>query len=263
MSRIAASFAKLKSEGRKAYVGYVMASFPSQQGAQALAQGLLEAGADAIEIGVPFSDPIADGPVIQRCGELAIAKGGGLKSALELAKQLRSGSDKPLLLMSYLNPALSLGPAGFAAALADAGVDGTVIPDLTPEEAAPWQKALSAKGLDLIFLAAPTSTPARLKRIAAKASGFIYMVSVAGVTGERQAFDQRLSAALAELAKASPLPVCVGFGISSPESAQEAAKNASGVVVASTVLKGLIDEGDAGLPAALEKARVLIQAVKA
>ncbi len=262
MSRIAASFAKLKVEGRKAYVGYVMASFPTAQGAQSLAQGLLEAGADLIEIGVPFSDPIADGPVIQRCGELAIAQKGGLKSALELARQLRASTEKPLLLMSYLNPALSLGPKAFAAALAEAGVDGTVIPDLTPEEAAPWQKALSAQGIDLIFLASPTSNPARLKKIAAKASGFIYMVSVAGVTGERQAFDQRLSSTLAELRKVTKLPVCVGFGISSPESAREAAKDAQGIVVASTVLKGLIDEGAAGLPAAIDKARALIQAVK-
>jgi tryptophan synthase alpha chain len=258
MSRIEASFSALKSKKQKAYIGYVMAGFPDEAASFELAQGLLQAGADLLEIGVPFSDPIADGVVIQRCGELALASGASLAMALKLAKRLRESSPKPLLLMSYLNPILAKGAEAFASEAKASGVDGFVIPDLTPEEAGPLSKIFKASGLDIVFLAAPTSTPARLKKIAAAASGFIYMVSVAGVTGERSGFDARLGNALAQLRKATHLPVAVGFGVSSPETAAQAAAQGDGVVVASTVLKLLLDGQSVG--AAVEKARGLIEA---
>lgn len=261
MNKIKTCFDALKEKRKKAFVGYVMSGFPDQAGSFELAKGLLDGGADLLEIGVPFSDPIADGAVIQRCSELALKNGAGLKSSLELVKRLRAVTAKPLLLMTYLNPIVCLGENAFVSAAADAGVDGVIIPDLTPEESADLKKAFKVRGLDIIFLAAPTSTPDRLKKIAAAASGFIYMVSVAGVTGERSGFDSRLGSAIKTLRSLSKLPLAVGFGVSSPESAKEAASKGDGVVVASTVLKVLLD--GKGMREALEKARLLIEAAHA
>jgi tryptophan synthase alpha chain len=261
VNRIKECFDALKAKRKKAFVGYVLSGFPDHVGSLELAQGLLDNGADLLEIGVPFSDPIADGVVIQRCAELALKNGGGMHSALELAKALRARSAKPLLLMTYLNPILSCGEESFARAAAEAGIDGVIIPDLTPEESAVLRGALKARGLEIIFLAAPTSTPERLKKIAAAASGFVYMVSVAGVTGERSVFDSRLGGAIAKLRRLSKLPLAVGFGVSSPESAKEAASLGDGVVVASTILKVFLD--GQGMGEALEKAKSLIEAAHA
>jgi tryptophan synthase alpha chain len=183
---------------------------------------------------------------------------------LELAKSLRQGSDKPLLLMSYLNPLLAMGLDTFAHAAKGAGVDGVVIPDLPPDGDRGFAEALQEAGLDVVFLVAPTSTPARLKAVAKAASGFVYVVSVAGVTGERQAFDTRLAKTVAEMRKHSKLPLAIGFGISSPEGAKEMAALADGVVVASTVLKTVQDstDPDNGVHAAIERTRLLARAVK-
>jgi tryptophan synthase alpha chain len=263
MGRLQESFAALAAEKKKAFIGYAMAGFPSQEGDLALARRVL-ASSDILELGVPFSDPIADGPVLQRCSEAALKHGGGLARALVLARQLRAESPKPLLLMSYLNPLLAMGLETFAHAAKSAGVDGLVIPDLPPEEAGDITPVLRGAGLDLAFLVAPTSTPARLKAIAKAATGFIYVVSVAGVTGERKAFDKRLAATVAELRKSAKVPLAIGFGISSPEGAREAAALADGVVVASTVLKALLDSaGEAeGLDLATARVRELSAAVK-
>ena len=265
MGRLAETFERVARDRRKAYIGYVMAGFPSAEGAQALAQGLLERGADILELGVPFSDPIADGVVIQQAGEKALAAGGGLAGTLDLARRLRAVASQPLVLMSYLNPLLSMGLETFCHGAKVAGVDAVVVPDLPPEEAGQLSALCKGAGLDLVLLAAPTSTPARLKAIAKAATGFIYVVSVAGVTGERKAFDQRLRGVVAELRRHSKAPLAVGFGISSPETAREAASMADGAVVASTVLKLFLDQGGGpdALAAALDKAQGLIQAVHA
>jgi tryptophan synthase alpha chain len=263
MGRLKDTFAALAAANKKAYIGYALAGFPAQGDDLAFARAVL-AQADVLELGVPFSDPIADGVVLQRCSELALANGGGLERAFELARLLRAESGKPLVLMSYLNPLLIHGLEAFAHRAKAAGIDGVIIPDLPPEEAQGPTAALAGAGLDLVFLAAPTSTPARLKRIAKAATGFVYVVSVAGVTGERSAFDARLGATVAELRKSAKVPLAIGFGVSSPESAREAAGLADGVVVASTVLKAALDAPDraAALTAAAERGALLARAVK-
>jgi tryptophan synthase alpha chain len=263
MSRLQKTFQILAEKKKKAYIGYAMAGFPDQGHDLAMARGIL-AESDVLELGVPFSDPIADGPVLQHAGERAIAHGGGLKRALELAKALREGSDKPLLLMSYLNPLLAMGLENFAQSAVEAGVDGVVVPDLPPNEQDGFAKVLKKAGLDIAFLVAPTSTPARLKAVAKAASGFIYVVSVAGVTGERQGFDARLEKTVAELRKHSQLPLAIGFGIASPEGAQAMGKLADGIVVASTILKAVQDglDPDSGGHAGLERTKLLAHALK-
>lgn len=263
MGRLQETFAALASANKKAYIGYALAGFPSLGADLGFARSVLES-ADVLELGVPFSDPIADGVVLQRASEKALAQGGGLERALELARTLRAESTKPLVLMSYLNPLLTRGIEAFAHRAKAAGVDGVIIPDLPPEEAGSALAAFAGAGLALVFLAAPTSTAARLKRIAKAATGFIYVVSVAGVTGERGGFDGRLAATVAELRKNAKVPLAIGFGISSPETAREAAALADGVVVASTVLKECLDAADeaVGLRAAAQRTVALALAVK-
>jgi tryptophan synthase alpha chain len=263
MGRLSEAFAALAADKKKAYIGYAMAGFPAVGADLDLARAVLE-HSDLLEIGVPFSDPIADGPVLQLCGEKALAAGGGLQRALELAAALRKETAKPLLLMSYLNPLMAAGLETFAFRAKAAGIDALVIPDLPPEEGAALGPVLKGAGLDVVYLAAPTSTPQRLKAIAKAATGFIYVVSVAGVTGERKAFDARLAKTVAALRKASKVPLAVGFGVSGPESAREAAALADGVVVASTVLKAVLDASDAaaGIEAARQRTALLSAAVK-
>ena len=263
MGRLRESFAALAAEKKKAYIGYAMAGFPALGPDLDLARAVLES-ADVLELGVPFSDPIADGIVLQQCGEKALAAGGGLARALEMAAQLRRETSKPIVLMSYLNPLLSGGLETFAHRAKSSGVDGLVIPDLPPEEGLSLAPVLKGAGLDVVYLAAPTSTTRRLRAIAKAATGFIYVVSVAGVTGERKAFDARLQGTVRELRRASKAPLAVGFGVSSPETAREAAGLADGVVVASTVLKAVLDAPDAaaGILAARERTVLLAASVK-
>ena len=263
MGRLREAFAALAAKKKKAYIGYAMAGFPSVGADLEFAQGVLEQ-ADVLELGLPFSDPIADGIVLQRCSEKALGAGGGLARTLALAKALRAGTDKPLVIMSYLNPLLAMGLETFAHAAKAAGVDGLVIPDLPPEEGIAYAPVLKGAGLDLVYLVAPTTTPQRMKLIAKAATGFLYVVSVAGVTGERKGFDERLAKTVAELRKHAKVPLAIGFGISSPETAQEAARLADGVVVASTVLKAVLDSADPaeGLRLARERTAVLAAAVK-
>lgn len=263
MSRIKDAMAALAAQKKKAYIGYAMAGFPSQGADYEMAEWILSQS-DILELGVPFSDPIADGPVLQRCSERALQHGGGLGRALELAKQIRATTDKPLVLMSYLNPLLAMGLDSFAHAAKGAGIDGVVIPDLPADEGTGMGAAIAAAGLDLVYLAAPSSTPARLRTIAKAATGFIYVVSVAGVTGERKAFDARLAETVAELRKHAKVPLAIGFGISSPETAKEAGALADGIVVASTVLKAVLDASDEadGLRHARERVAQLSEAVR-
>jgi tryptophan synthase alpha chain len=264
MDRIASTFESLKKEGRKAFVGYVMAGYPSAEAARGLAEGLLKQGADLLEIGVPFSDPLADGPVIQKASEKSLEQGTTLKDALDLAAALRHESAKPLLIMTYYNPVLSLGLGVFAARAASSGVDGVIIPDLPPEEAGPMKEALRGKHVAMIFLAAPNSTPARLKKVASVAEGFIYFVSVTGVTGSDKGLDEQLGETIRQLRKLTALPLAIGFGVSTPEKARAAAGLSDGVVVASAVIREFQEQNDpyVAMSKALQTAKVLIAAVK-
>jgi tryptophan synthase alpha chain len=263
MNRITDTFVTLRQQRRKAFVGYVMAGYPSPEAARSLAEGMLKQGADLLEIGVPFSDPLADGPVIQAAGEKALAQGATLEGALDLARELRRQSRKPLLIMTYYNPVLSLGLKEFAAKAAEAGVDGAIIPDLPPEEAGPLKAQLKARQVCLVLLAAPNSTPGRLQKIASQAEGFIYFVSMTGVTGSDKGFDEALGQAMRSLRKLTPLPLAIGFGVSTPEKAREAAGLADGVVVASAVIKEFQGQNDPylAMSKALQKAKELMDAV--
>ncbi|MDB5465318.1 MAG: trpA [Phenylobacterium sp.] len=238
-ARIDARFAELKREGRAAFVAYVMAGDPDAATALKILQGLPAAGADLIELGFPFSDPMAEGPPIQRAAQRALAKGMTLKGTLELARQFRAGDPAtPLILMGYMNPLVTWGFEAFAAAAADAGVDGLIVVDCPPEEADPLADALDAAGVSLIRLATPTSDDERLKTIVRRTSGFVYYVSVAGVTGVKEADEVAVAPMVERVRKASGLPVAVGFGIKTPERAAAIARVADAAVVGSA----LVDE---------------------
>jgi tryptophan synthase alpha chain len=238
-SRIDARFAALKAEGRAAFVPYVMAGDPDAATALAILKGLPAAGADLIEVGFPFSDPMAEGPPIQRAAQRALAKGMTLKATLETIAAFRQGDDAtPIILMGYLNPLVTWGFQAFAKAAAAAGVDGMIVVDCPPEEADPLADALEANGMSLIFLTTPTTDDKRLPTVIRRASGFVYYVSVAGVTGVKEADAQAVAPNVERIRKASGLPVAVGFGIKTPERASAIAQVADAVVVGSA----LVDE---------------------
>ena len=238
-SRIDARFAALKAEGRAAFIPYVMAGDPDADTALAILKGLPAAGADLIEVGFPFSDPMAEGPPIQRAAQRALAKGMTLHGTLGLIRAFRNGdSTTTIILMGYMNPLVSWGFEAFAKAAADAGVDGMIVVDCPPEEADPLADALEANGMALIFLTTPTTDDKRLPTVIRRASGFVYYVSVAGVTGVKEADAQAVAPNVERIRKASGLPVAVGFGIKTPERASAIAQVADGVVVGSA----LVDE---------------------
>jgi tryptophan synthase alpha chain len=238
-SRIDARFAALQAEGRAAFVPYVMAGDPDAETALAILKGLPGAGADLIEVGFPFSDPMAEGPPVQRAAQRALAKGMTLKATLETIAAFREGDQTtPIILMGYLNPLVTWGFGPFAQAAAEAGVDGMIVVDCPPEEADPLADALEANGMSLIFLTTPTTDDKRLPTVIRRASGFVYYVSVAGVTGVKEADAQVVAPNVERIRKASGLPVAVGFGIKTPERAEAIAKVADAVVVGSA----LVDE---------------------
>ncbi len=216
---------------------YLTAGDPSALITRDLILALERAGADVIELGVPFSDPIADGPVIQRATERALAQHMTLRKVLELAKEVRQKSEIPLLLMSYYNPMLHYGLAKLAKDAAGAGIDGILATDLTVEESDAYRDAMRAAGLNTVFLAAPTSSPERLKKIAQTATGFIYAVSRTGVTGETQQLAADLYGFLAALRSYSSTPIAVGFGISQPEHVKAVWEAADGAVVGSAIVR--------------------------
>ena len=258
MGRITDSFKKLKKEGRKAFVGYVMVGCPDLEASKKLALDLLEKGADVLELGMPFSDPLADGPVIQQASEDALKNHVTMDHVFELAEEIRKISDKPLLIMSYLNPVLAIGGTLFLEKAIHAGIDGAIIPDLPPEEADGFASLCKAADFDMVFLAAPTSDAPRVAKIAKMGSGFIYVVSVTGVTGERDSFDAQLNDTIKRLRAATRVPLVIGFGVSTPDNAREAGAMADGVVVASAVLRAHKENGH---EAAIAKASELIDAV--
>lgn len=239
-NRIAARFAALAAARRKALVPFVTAGDPSLEATVPVMHALVQAGADLIELGVPFSDPMADGPVIQRSSERAIARGAGLGYILDAVAAFRRGDDlTPVVLMGYLNPVEMRGAAAFARAAAGAGVDGVLLVDLPPEEAGPTREAFNAAGLQLISLAAPTTTPDRLARLAAESQGYLYYVSFAGVTGGGQLDVTAVCAKAGALRAQSSVPVLVGFGIRDGASAAALAPSADGVVVGSALVEQL------------------------
>lgn len=215
-TRISRRFAELSAEGHLGLVAYITAGDPSLEATYKFVLALADAGADIIELGVPFSDPLADGPTIQRASERALKSGTTLAGVLDFVRRIRRSSDVPLVLFSYYNPILQMGLEKFAAAAAHAGADGVLVTDLTPEESEEYRRILQSHHLDTIFLAAPTSSDERLQKIAACSSGFLYLISRTGVTGAKDLLSDELPALLRRVHKFTNLPVAVGFGISLP-----------------------------------------------
>lgn len=245
MGRIGARFDELRARGESAFVGFVTAGDPSLERTVEIALELERAGVDVLELGVPFSDPLADGPVIQRASERALRAGTTLSGVLQAVRRIRERSELPIVLFSYLNPLLRHGLSPLARDAQAAGVDGVLVTDLPPEEAGEWLAAARAAGLDTVFLAAPTSPDERLRGIAGASRGFVYAISRTGVTGERDALSSDAAPLVARLKALSPEPVALGFGISTPEQVRAAAAIADGVVVGSALVR-FLEEQPAG-----------------
>jgi tryptophan synthase alpha chain len=236
MGRLSDCFAALRGRKESGLFPFVTAGDPDLELTEALIVAFARAGADGIEIGVPFSDPIADGPTIQRASQRALAAHTSLRRILALVKRVRPKLEIPLILMGYANPFFAMGAERFAAAAAEVGVDGVICPDLPPEEGEALYGALAAKGVDAILLAAPTTGPERLEMLAKQTRGFLYYVALTGVTGARSAVAADLRAGVARVRASSDVPVLVGFGISTPEQVREISGYADGVVVASAII---------------------------
>ena len=255
MSRIDARFARLRAEGRKALVPFITAGDPSREATVAVMHALVAAGADLIELGVPFSDPMADGPVIQRSSERSLGRGVGTADVFGFVRDFRRDDhDTPVVLKGYLNPVEMRGAAAYAAQARDAGVDGVLLVDLPPEEAAPTRAAFNAAGLELISLAAPTTSDARLPRLAGEAQGYLYYVSFAGVTGASITDASQVGERCARLRALSPVPVLIGFGIKDAASAAAMAPLADGVVVGSALVEAVSGASDPADAAARARA---------
>lgn len=245
MSRLGPRFAALRQDNRRALVTYMTAGDPSPQSMPGVLHALVASGVDVLELGVPFSDPTADGPSVQAAHERALAQGVRLVDTLDMVAEFRRGDDAtPVVLMGYLNPIEAMGEAAFARAAAVAGVDGIIAVDLPPEEADGLQKLLRGQGIDLIFLIAPTTTAERMKRIAELASGFIYHVSLKGTTGAGNLDTAAVADKLAEIRAHTDLPLAVGFGVRDGDSAAELARVADGVVVGSALIERLVAPQD-------------------
>ncbi len=237
MTRIDAKFAELRKAGKKAFVTYVMAGDPDFDTSLAVVRGLPAAGADIIELGLPFTDPMADGPTIQLAGQRALAAGMTLERTLELARRFRETDDStPIVLMGYYNPIYSRGVENFLRDANDAGIDGLIVVDLPPEEDDELCIPAQAAGMNFIRLATPTTDDARLPMVLQNTSGFLYYVSITGITGAAEANAQLVAPEVARIKAATDLPVCVGFGIKTPEAARAMAQVADGVVVGSAIV---------------------------
>lgn len=236
MNRIDKKFKQLKREGRAALIPYIMAGYPTLKASEKAIRTLAEAGADLIEIGIPYSDPLADGATIQKASEVALSQGVTTEDVFQLLRRIRQHADIPLILMTYYNVIFRFGPESFACQAASSGADGVICPDLPPEEGATWQKIGRKHGLNTIFLLAPTSTDGRIGKVASLSQGFIYCVSLTGVTGARRKLPVNLAQFLTRVRARTGKPLAVGFGISTPEQAQEVAKLADGVIIGSALL---------------------------
>ena len=242
MTRIEKRFAQLKSDGGKAFIPYVTAGDPSLEITLELVLALEKAGADLIELGVPFSDPIADGPVIQRATDRALRNGVTLQKVLKLGENIRKKSEIPLILFSYFNPLLNHGLERLAKDAVSMGFDGVLASDLTLEESGPFVRTMRGAGLNTIFLVAPTSSEERMKRIAEASTGFLYPVSRTGVTGERQELAADLKEFLRTLRSYTKMPIAVGLGISRPEQVQAVWQEADGAIVGSAIVKEIEED---------------------
>ena len=246
-TRIGERFAHLRKGSGKAFVAFLTAGDPSLERTVSAALELEKGGVDILELGVPFSDPLADGPVIQRSSQRALERGVTLKNVLEAARGIRATTALPLLLFTYFNPLLQYGLSRLAREAKDAGVDGVLVTDLPPEEAGEWLDVARAADLDTVFLAAPTSPAERLRKVAEASRGFVYAVSRTGVTGERQSLSADARPLLERLRSLTDVPVVLGFGIAAPEQAREAAQVADGVVVGSALVRFLEEEPEGDL----------------
>ncbi|MBP8098397.1 MAG: tryptophan synthase subunit alpha [Arenimonas sp.] len=247
MSRIASLFSRLGASRRKALVPFITAGDPSRDATVAVMHALVANGADLLELGVPFSDPMADGPVIQRSSERALERGIGTSQVFEYVREFRrTDANTPVVLMGYLNPVEIRGADRYAADASQAGIDGLLLVDLPPEEAAPIRASLNAHGLDLISLAAPTTSPERLRRLAEESQGYLYYVSFSGVTGANITDASDVVAKAGALRAMSKVPVLIGFGIKDAASACAMAAIADGIVVGSALVERLATAGSAG-----------------
>jgi tryptophan synthase alpha chain len=246
LGRLAATFAALRERGERALIPYFTAGDPSLALTRRLVIEAARRGADVIELGVPFSDPLADGPVIQRATQRALQAGVTLPRVLELARELRGETSVPLVFMTYYNPILAFGLKAFCGTAVESGVDGVIVADLPPEESGPLRAEAHAAGLDVIHLVAPTSTPDRMRKIAQASGGFLYMVSLTGVTGVRAQLPAELQQHLRTLRGITTKPICVGFGIGTPEQAAAVGQSADGVIVASAIVQLVEKHAGAG-----------------
>ena len=238
MSRIGTTFARLQAEGKKAFVAYVMAGDPDLETSLAVMQGLPGAGVDIIELGMPFTDPMADGPTIQLAGQRALAAGQTLAKTLEMVRRFRAtDSTTPVVMMGYYNPIYARGVEAFLAEAVEAGIDGLIVVDLPPEEDTELCLPARAAGIDFIRLATPTTDDARLPAVARNTSGFVYYVSITGITGSAEVDPTAVAPDVARIRAATGLPVLVGFGITTPEAATKVASVADGCVVGSAIVK--------------------------
>ena len=263
-SRISRRFAELKRAGELGLVAFITAGDPELAATRKIVLALAAAGADVIELGIPFSDPLADGPVIQRASERALKCGTTLAGVLGLVRELRAETEVPLVLFSYFNPILQMGVERFAEAAALAGADGVLVTDLTPEESDDYRRIVRGRGLDTIFLAAPTSSDDRLRRIAAASSGFLYLISRTGVTGERADLAEELPAVVRRVRAATELPLAVGFGISQPGHVSILGGLADAAVVGSALVAEIerAKTVDAAVSAVAERVRILKSAAR-
>ncbi len=238
MSRIENVFA---DRNNKALIGYVTVGYPSIDATLEIVPALVENGCDIIELGIPFSDPLADGPIIQKSSYEALQQDVTLQKCIEIAKKLRENIDVPMVFMGYYNPVLHYGIGEFCKQCAEAGIDGLIIPDLPPEEGIELEKTANEHGIDLIYLLAPTSDDERIKIVANRSTGFIYLVSLTGVTGSGAELPKELDEFVTRVRQTTSKPLCVGFGITTPEQAKRVARIADGVIVGSRIIK-LIEE---------------------
>lgn len=236
MGRIEAAFNELKQQGRKGFIPYITAGDPDLETTKELLIELARAGATVIELGVPFSDPMADGPVIQRASERALRHGLGIRDLLATVSAARRQTETPIILFSYFNPLLQFGLQRLAKEAKAAGIDGVLVTDLSPEESAEFETELRANDLDMIFLVAPTSTDERLKLVAQHARGFIYAVSRAGVTGVRTNVSAEAEKLVNRMRQFSSLPIAVGFGISTPDQVKDVQRYADAVIIGSAIV---------------------------
>lgn len=260
-NRIDARFAALRAAGEKALIPFLTAGDPDLDTTEALVLAMAEAGADVIELGVPFSDPTAEGPTIQRSSSRALAAGTSLRAILQLVDRLRDRVEQPLVLMGYANPIHAMGAEAFAKAASAVGVDGIIVPDLTPEDGAEYLDPCREAGIHPILLAAPTTRPARLEMLVRETRGFLYYVSLQGVTGARTALAEGIEQKVRAAQALGDVPVCVGFGVGTPEQAATIGAYADGVVVGSAIVDRI--EAASSKAAAIDDVATFIEALKA